>query len=80
MKKKLLLKSKYFRIKFPLSTVVIVLIALDYWNAAEWIYGAFGVLFSILLIVVIMQRFDSEEASITDILREEERSEKENKS
>lgn len=48
--KKRVIKPTNLSTKAPFMSALVVWLALDHWNAPDWVYGAFGVLYAILFI------------------------------
>jgi hypothetical protein len=47
MKTKKVLKQSNLPSKLPIGQTLLTILALDYWNAPQWLWGAFGLLFVI---------------------------------
>jgi hypothetical protein len=64
MKNRNVIKSNNLRSRSPILGGLVFYLALDKWNAAEWIYGAVGLLLIVWLIAFIADRFNTTEIDI----------------
>jgi len=53
MKVKKVLNPRNLPARPPLYNTLVVAIALDYWNAPQWLWGVFGALYFMIWIVTI---------------------------
>ena len=64
MKNRNVIKSNNLRSKSPILAGLVFYLALDKWNAPEWVYGAVGFLFLLWLIGFIADIFNTTEIDI----------------
>ncbi|MGQ7868712.1 hypothetical protein [Sunxiuqinia sp. sy24] len=69
MKKRKVISLNNLPVKLPLFQTLVTWIALDYWNAPQWLYGALGLLFLVVWIYAIVARVNQEETDISKILK-----------
>ena len=55
MKKIKVISNKSLPSKLPISSSLTSFIALDYWNAPEWLWGAIGLFFLVAWVVIIIR-------------------------
>lgn len=63
MKRKVIKLSNY-PTRLPVYNTIITAMALDYWNAPQWLWGALGILFLIIWIVSFYLIFKEEQVDI----------------
>ncbi|MGC1471515.1 MAG: hypothetical protein WA775_02890 [Psychroserpens sp.] len=87
MKKQKVIPTKYIPAKFPLTSTLVHVIALSYWNAPSWLWGSWAVLIIIVWIAVIYRItieerddslvnegcFESEKRSFKDLVEKQGR-------
>lgn len=61
---KKVISTKNLRTKSPIISALVIYLCLDKWNAPQWIYGVFGVLFFILFVAWIIDLFNTKEVDI----------------
>lgn len=64
MKNNAVISRKNLPVKFPVSSTVIAFLLLDKFNAAGWVWGAFGVLFFIIWACAIFLLVTEEDVDI----------------
>ena len=52
--------------KITIIQTIVALLALDYWNAAQWLYGAVGVFLVVSWIVNLAKIFTQEKVKLFD--------------
>ncbi len=55
--------------RLPLGSTVLYCTVLDYWNAPQWLWGAFGVLYGIIWMVSL---YDISREQKVDLLKNDE--------
>jgi hypothetical protein len=61
MENKKVIKSKYLPTHLPVASTLLYIIALDYWNAPQWVWGVVVTLLSMNWLLVIYNKFTEEE-------------------
>lgn len=69
MKKRKVISLNNLPVKLPLFQTLVTALALDYWNAPQWLWGALGLLFLVVWIYAIVARVNQEETDISKILK-----------
>lgn len=64
MKKKKVIDRNELPARYPVVTTIVAFLALDYWKAPQWVWGAVGVLFLIIWIACIIAIYNQEEIEI----------------
>lgn len=64
MSKKKKIARSNLPVKFPIQLTVVVALALDYWNAPEWLIGAVSLLMVFLWIGVIKEVWEKEDVDL----------------
>jgi len=66
MKELKVLKRDNLPTRLPLWQSITCLLALEHWNAPEWLYGVAGLFFTILWIVVIIMIFKEKQIDLLE--------------
>lgn len=64
MGNKKVISRKNLPTKPPTIATVVAILALDYWNAPQWLWGALGVVFVIIWVAWIVQMFQEKQFDI----------------
>ena len=64
MKINKVIKTENFPTRLPFASTLMWLTMLHYWNAPEWLWGVFGLLFFVLWCVAIKNKWKEEQVDI----------------
>lgn len=64
MKPKKVLKANNLPSRYPIFPTIVTWLALDHWNAPQWMYGACGLLFVIFWLNAIYNNVTQEEIDL----------------
>lgn len=64
MKEVKVVKRSNMPIRFPLWQTVTCLLALEHWNAPEWLYGVMGLFFILIWVAGILTFFKEKEIDL----------------
>ena len=64
MKKRNVIKSSNLRLRSPVMSGLIIYMALDKWNAPEWLWGVLGLLVLMWIITFIIDMFNTTEIDL----------------
>lgn len=66
MENRKVIKSKYLPSRIPTIPTLSIVMALDYWNAPQWLWGVMLTLLGIVWISVIYQKVTEEEIELIE--------------
>lgn len=64
MKKNKVIKSSSIETSSPMATTILYVLAMDYWNAPQWLWGAFGLILLAMWVLYFYSFFTEERVDL----------------